>query len=163
MSAVTKRISQLGFTLIELMVVIAIIGLLMAAGLVSYTSAQKNARDAKREADIDAVGKAMEQYNGANSTYPVMTYTASFTTANLTTAGITTAYLPAGAPTDPRNTGLNIYTIASTATGFCTCAGLENLGRGNATAAAPTTGAAVCSFGTPAAGAQGYYCVQNQQ
>lgn len=51
-----------GFTLIELMVVVAIIGILMAAGIITFSSAQRNARDAKRRADVDAIAKAFEQY-----------------------------------------------------------------------------------------------------
>lgn len=153
MISVRKQVQQLGFTLIELMVVIAIIGLLMAAGLVSYTSAQKNARDAKRQADINAVGQAMEMYASTNnSTYPVY--------ANYAALALGTAYLPGGNPVDPKNSGVNVYTLVSAATGFCTCGGLENLGKGNSTASAT---AATCTFAVPGPAVQGYYCVQNQQ
>lgn len=140
-----------GFSLIELLVVITIIGVLTAAGLVFFTNAQKSGRDAKRQSDISAISAAFEQYNTTNGTYPA--------TANLID---NVAYFPqAVRPVDPRNAGVNIYTYGNTATTFCVCAGLETLGRGNATAAAPATG--VCTFGVVAAGAQGYFCKQNQQ
>jgi len=46
---------QSGFTLIELMVVMAIIAILATAGLSAYTGYIKKARDAKRMADITAI------------------------------------------------------------------------------------------------------------
>lgn len=153
MTQASPRIRKSGFTLIELMVVIAIIGLLMAAGLVYYASAQKNARDAKRQADVGAIDKAMELYfNANNGNYPVA--------ASYAALAIGTTYLPGGNPIDPKNAGANVYTLVSSATGFCVCAGLENLGKGNGTASATTQ---TCTFGTPAPAVQGYFCLQNRQ
>src|SRR6185369_16260187 len=87
---------QLGFTLIELMVVVAIIGILMAAGIVAFTNAQQNARDSRRRADIDAISKALEQYYQNNSyAYPA-------------TASSLTTYFPAGSnPLDPQGAAYN--------------------------------------------------------
>jgi prepilin-type N-terminal cleavage/methylation domain-containing protein len=48
---------QQGFTLIELMVVMAIIAILATAGLSAYTGYIKKARDAVRMADINAINK----------------------------------------------------------------------------------------------------------
>lgn len=149
-----------GFTLIELMVVIAIIGLLMAAGLVSYTNAQKTARDAKRQADMNAYAKALEQNYSNTGSWPV----AGTTTAIVTAIGI--SYFPgslATGPVDPKNVSPNTYTVWSTAAGYCMCAGLEQLGKGNATAAAPSSGNPTCTFATVTAGNQGYFCVSNRQ
>lgn len=50
------------FTLLELLVVIGIIGILVALGTVSYSTAQKKARDAKRKNDLKAIQNALEQY-----------------------------------------------------------------------------------------------------
>lgn len=49
-----------GFTLIELLIVISIIAILSAIGLVIFISVQPGARDARRRADIDAIGKVLE-------------------------------------------------------------------------------------------------------
>lgn len=51
-----------GFTLLELLVVIGIIAILIALGAVSYSSAQKKARDTKRKSDMKDIQNALEQY-----------------------------------------------------------------------------------------------------
>ena len=56
---------NLGFTLLELVVVMAVIALLSTIGLNSYGAVQKRARDAKRKTDIRAVQSALEQYYSA--------------------------------------------------------------------------------------------------
>lgn len=54
-----------GFTLIELLVVISIIGILMSFAFVSYTSAQKSARDTQRKSDLNQYRIALENYSVA--------------------------------------------------------------------------------------------------
>lgn len=49
-----------GFTLIELLVVITIIAILSVVGMTVFTGVQKNAREAGRRGDIDAIVKALE-------------------------------------------------------------------------------------------------------
>ncbi len=53
---------QLGFTLLELLVVIGIIAVLVGIGSVSFSTAQMKARNAKRKADLQTLHKALEQY-----------------------------------------------------------------------------------------------------
>jgi len=59
-----------GFTLIELLVVIAIIGLLATMAVVSFSGAQKKARDARRKADLAQIAKAAELFFDATGSYP---------------------------------------------------------------------------------------------
>lgn len=59
-----------GFTLIELMVAISIVGIMSTIGIVIYSSAQITARDAKRKQDLTAIQTALELYYQTNRHYP---------------------------------------------------------------------------------------------
>ncbi|MGB9911057.1 MAG: type II secretion system protein [Microgenomates group bacterium] len=70
-----KFLTKKGFTLIELLVVISIIGILASLALASYSSAQKQARDAQRKSDLNQYRIALENYAVANNgLYPILTY-----------------------------------------------------------------------------------------
>lgn len=64
--------TQKGFTLLELLVVIGIIGLLASILVVNLTSARRRARDTKRVADIRNLQTASEDYYGKNGKYPTL-------------------------------------------------------------------------------------------
>ena len=64
------RKTKNGFTLIELLIVVAIIAVLLGVGSVSFTTARRQGRDATRQADLKAVGSALEQYFADNRVYP---------------------------------------------------------------------------------------------
>lgn len=68
-----------GFTLIELMVVIAIIGVLATIVSVSLSSARSKPRDAKRLADLNSFQLALDSYFSANDHYPYSTCSGSNT------------------------------------------------------------------------------------
>lgn len=73
-----------GFTLVELLVVVAIIAILSVIGLTLFTSAQANARDARRKSDIDAIANALETTRSPGVVY----YT------NLPTSGFSGGAVP---------------------------------------------------------------------
>ena len=58
------------FTLIELLMVIAIIGILAALIIVSLQGATNKARDATRISDVASISKAVEMYKAENDSYP---------------------------------------------------------------------------------------------
>lgn len=59
-----------GFTIIELLVVVLIIGLLAAVISVNLILGQKKARDRKRMADLQNIAAAIELYRSKNRYYP---------------------------------------------------------------------------------------------
>lgn len=63
---------QKGFSLIELLVVISIIGLLASIVMTSLNSTRVKARDTKRLASIRQIQTALEMYYNTNGTYPMM-------------------------------------------------------------------------------------------
>lgn len=64
-----KNISR-GFTLIEVLVVIAIISVLAGAIAINSADSNKQARDEKRQADLRALQSALEMYKNKNGHYP---------------------------------------------------------------------------------------------
>ena len=78
----TKKINkfkkQSGFTMIELLVVIVIIGILSTIGLGSFTSSQQKARDSRRKTDLRAIGDALELYYNDFGSYPIDDGTGNF-------------------------------------------------------------------------------------
>ena len=60
-----------GFTLIELIVVIAIIGTLTGLIINNLNDARARARDAKRKQDLTSLKTALRLYYNDNQTYPV--------------------------------------------------------------------------------------------
>ena len=58
-----------GFTIVELIVVMGIIGLLAAAAVVSYSSQQASARDTRRFEDVRKISDSLEFYYEDNGKY----------------------------------------------------------------------------------------------
>ena len=143
------KIKQAAFTLLELLVVISIIGILISLAVAGFTNGQKKSRDSRRKQDLQAVQTGFEQYYVANGAYS----DAAMDTLSEYVAALTDYqnFLPAGAPTDPKNTGDYVYSIGGDLDAYCVCAKLESAS-GNASTSD-------CSFG----GDQTYFCVKNLQ
>lgn len=80
-----------GFTLIEILVVISIIGILVTFGTVSFTSSQKQARDTLRKSDLRQYELSLKEYASKNTgLYPVRTgSTVNASTTLCTDLGLT--------------------------------------------------------------------------
>lgn len=64
------KISRRGFSTVEVLVVIAVIGVLTTIGVVSYNRYRLDARDAQRESQLTTVADALERYFQNNGEYP---------------------------------------------------------------------------------------------
>lgn len=60
-----------GFTLVELLVVMAILGILAAITLANFTTSQAKGRDAQRKSDLRQISNALEAYYTDHGSYPV--------------------------------------------------------------------------------------------
>jgi prepilin-type N-terminal cleavage/methylation domain-containing protein len=95
------KLTPRGFTLVELMIVIAIIGILAAALFPSLTSYLARGRDTSRAAGIKEISTAVAAYTIDNGgTVPNATGPAA---ACVPRAALSGAYLKSKWPTDPTN------------------------------------------------------------
>jgi len=69
----SKQIKSLkpGFTLVELLVVMAILGILATVGFGQYRTSQKKARDAQRKADLGNIARALQMHCNDSQNYPL--------------------------------------------------------------------------------------------
>lgn len=62
-----------GFTLIEIVLVLAIAGLLLVIVFLAVSGAQKSRRDSQRKGDVSRIAAALESYaSNANGAYPTL-------------------------------------------------------------------------------------------
>lgn len=153
--AVVYRLSlenmKKGFTLLELLVTISIIGIILGIVSVSFSTAQKSTRDSRRMGDIKAIQKSIEQCYVLGNEYPETVVSASSLTCSTQTTMNTV-------PSDPKNSGSYVYTYTVSADGleYCLCGLLEKVGTGNADGFGA---AGVCTYSSD----NDNYCVSNQQ
>lgn len=65
-----KKHNTKGFTLMEILIAMAILGIISSIGFASFTLAVKKARDAERKSDLEQVSKALEAYYSDFGVYP---------------------------------------------------------------------------------------------
>jgi general secretion pathway protein G len=93
---------QKGFTLLELLIVVVIIGILLLLVLPNLIAGPARARDARRKADLRSIKDGLEQYYNDNSNYPAA--------LSALTAG-SAGYIPS-VPQDPKTGKDYTYTPA---------------------------------------------------
>lgn len=89
-----------GFTLLELIIITAIIVLLSLVAIVTLASSQRKSRDAKRLADLKELQQAVQYYHSEYTTFPITTNTTNETWAAL--GGSIQNYIT-NLPIDPKN------------------------------------------------------------
>ncbi len=138
--------SQKGFTMIELLVVMAVIGILSSIAYAGFGNVQQRARDGRRRSDMQTIQRGFEQYFTLGNTY-----------AACSTMFNNTSIFPQGVPLDPINTGTTVYSAgpsctASPSVGYCYCSLLERANTGNS--------GANCAYSSAT---KNYFCVSQLQ
>ncbi|MCM8787830.1 MAG: prepilin-type N-terminal cleavage/methylation domain-containing protein [Candidatus Omnitrophica bacterium] len=137
-----------GFTLLELLVVISIIGILIAVGVASYSTAQKKSRDSRRKSDLKAIQNAMEQYYSVNQQYPPSTTNCAALGNSLS------SYLSGGMPSDPKGgTYAYVCNVGSNNTYYISAQLEQGYGNASSNNCAGSCSGVDCN----------YFCVTNLQ
>lgn len=129
---ISHKQQQSGFTIVELLIVIVVIGILAGLVLNTFNGIQARARDTERRTDVNAIHAQVEAYHADNGFYP--------TTANIASTSWVGTNLPgldAEAQVDPTSGG---YAYAAAPSGcdnsttncatYTLSADLEDDGRG---------------------------------
>lgn len=76
---------QRGFTIVELLIVIVVIGILAALVITTFSGIQQKGRNTERQTDINAIHAQLEAYYAQNGGYPAASdmNTAAWRTTNM--------------------------------------------------------------------------------
>jgi prepilin-type N-terminal cleavage/methylation domain-containing protein len=113
-----------GFTIVELLIVIVVIGILAALVVTTFTGIQQRARNTERQTDIKAIHGQVEAYYAQNGRYPTLDNLndAAFRTANMKGLDVEALKDPKGsASTLAATAAANVYSYAVTASGGGAC------------------------------------------
>lgn len=67
-----KKYKDRGFTIVELLIVIVVIGILATLVITTYNGIQEKARDTKRKTDVNALQGQIEAFEAQNGNYPTL-------------------------------------------------------------------------------------------
>lgn len=114
-----------GFTIVELLIVIVVIGILALLVITTFTGIQQKARNTERTTDVTAIASHLEAYNAINGYYPTLANMndATFRTDNLKGLDVA-AFADPKAPTVQTlsaTAGANVYSYVPLTTGGAAC------------------------------------------
>ena len=135
---VSLKKKQSGFTIVELLIVIVIIGILAGLVIVTFVGIQQRARNSERQTDINSIASQLEGYFADNSGYPSMTDLNSYTWRNGNNVKLGDGTKDSSKVlADPSNPS-DVTLVAGTGTGGRYAYQTEDQD-GNTTCASPTT------------------------
>lgn len=117
----TVRNSQAGFSLIELMVVVAIIGILAAIGIPQYAKFQARARQSEAKGALSALYSAEQSFLGEWNTYGVNLKNIGFSVQGTNLRyltgfpGAAACYAPAAFPNAPNESVPSLIVLSNNA------------------------------------------------
>ena len=83
------NMNRRGFTVVELLIVITIMGVLLVLGVVNLRSAQASGRDSERKSDVETIANLLDSYYKTGLVSGVVTITAgTYPTTLLATSGV---------------------------------------------------------------------------
>lgn len=106
---ISLKRKQSGFTIVELLIVIVVIGILAALVVTTFAGIQRKARNAERQSDIKAIHTQLEAYFNEANAYPTL--------ANLNDSawrGTNMKSLDADALKDPKGSAQTLLAAATT-------------------------------------------------
>jgi general secretion pathway protein G len=107
-----------GFTLIEILVTVSIIGLLTMIGVTNFKVANQKARDGRRQGDLEQIRAALELYRTEENAYP----TDDIIGADSIESPTGTVYMD-DVPADP--VSAQTYSYSSDGNTYTLCAAME--------------------------------------
>ena len=128
---------QQGFTIVELLIVIVVIGILAALVITTFTGIQQRARNTERETDIKAIHGQVEAYFAQEGRYPTLANlndqsTGGFLDTSMKGLDNDALYDPRGDDTDTTPlaaaAAADIYSYVATPTGCDNGAGGDCVG-----------------------------------
>jgi len=118
-----------GFSLIELLVVVAIMGILIGLSAFGLQQARESARDGQRKSDLETIRTGLSFYRSDCNAYPINTgdfYTLFHPSFGSTTCGGANTYIQK-TPKDSLSGNLYYY-ISTNGITYTICASLETEG-----------------------------------